>query len=181
MKRKSILVAAALAASLAVAAQGAFAQRGGGGGMHGGGGMQGMHGGGGMQGSWQGSDGGHGGNWHGSGGNWHGGSWHGGWHGYWGPSFGVYLGAPWYWNYPYYGYPYYGYPYYGGSTIIYDDPAPSAWGAPSGSWSAPPDNVAPEPPPSSRPPAQFRYYCPNSGYYPDVRTCPKGWVQQPQT
>jgi hypothetical protein len=32
----------------------------------------------------------------------------------------------------------------------------------------------------ARAPAQFRYYCPDAGYYPDVRTCPKGWVQMPQ-
>ncbi|MFI4904635.1 MAG: hypothetical protein ACHP91_14640, partial [Burkholderiales bacterium] len=117
-------------------------------------------------------------------------------HGY-GGSVGIYFGGPWYWGYPYYGYPYgypyygysyYGYPYgypaypyYGGSTVTYDDPAPPVSGAPSGSWS-PPANEAHEAPPATRPPVQFRYYCPDSSaYYPDVRTCPKGWVQQPQT
>jgi hypothetical protein len=32
------------------------------------------------------------------------------------------------------------------------------------------------------PPTRFRYYCPDSAhYYPDVKTCPNGWQQQPQT
>jgi hypothetical protein len=27
-------------------------------------------------------------------------------------------------------------------------------------------------------PAQtYRYYCPDSGYYPSVRTCPAGWLR----
>ena len=163
MKRNSVLIAAATIALAALPLQNAFAQGHGGGG-HGGGGM---HGGGG-QGGWGGSHGG---------GNWHGGDWHGGghWHGgyYWGPSFSFYAGAPWYWGYPYYPYSY----GYGGSTIIYDDPAPAYWGPAQGAViPAPAMNPAPV---SPRPATQFRYYCPDSGYYPDVKTCPRGWVQSP--
>ena len=161
------------------------------------------HGGGGG-GGWQGG----GGNWHGGGsggGNWHGGgSYHGGYYGhggyyyghggYWGPGWGLYFGAPWLaaaWGYPYYPYYPYGYGYgygtgYGSSTVIYDDQSPAAWGPPPADG-APPSgypqsNVIPAPnqyhQAPTQAPAQFQYFCPDSGYYPAVRTCPRGWVQQ---
>ncbi|MEP7062086.1 MAG: hypothetical protein ABI881_06790 [Betaproteobacteria bacterium] len=178
MKRKSLLIAASAAALALLPLQGAWAQSRGGGGGHGGG-RSAMHGGG-SQGGWSGgshggggwSGGSHGGGWHGGShaGDWHGGSWRGGyWRGgYWGPSFGLYLGAPWYPGTAW------GYPYYGGSTIVYDDPAPAYWG-PATTTVIPAPAMTP-----ARAPAQFRYYCADGGYYPDVRTCPKGWVQMPQ-
>ncbi|MEO8848476.1 MAG: hypothetical protein ABI440_07590, partial [Casimicrobiaceae bacterium] len=93
------------------------------------------------------------------------------WGGYWGPSWNVYLGAPWYpgvaWGYPY---------SYDGPSTVYYDSAPAYWG-PAASAPAP---AVSAPPSRSAAPAQFRYFCPDSGYYPDVRTCPRGWVQMPQ-
>jgi len=67
----------------------------------------------------------------------------------------VFIGAPLFW--PYYGYPaysYYDYPSY----TYYDYPA----------------QVYVEPQ-QAQPQAQF--YCPDSGYYPAVPTCPKGWLR----
>ena len=118
------------------------------GGGHGGGG-HGFHGG-----------GGHG--FHGGGGHgFHGGSFHGGHgfhgHGFHGHGFGgsIFIGAPLFW--PYYGYPaysYYGYP----AATYYDYPAEAY--------------VEPATP---QPPTQF--YCPDTGYYPAVQTCPRGWLR----
>ncbi|MEO6749678.1 MAG: BA14K family protein [Casimicrobiaceae bacterium] len=173
MKRKPILIVAATAALCALPLAVAQAQGSSHGGGHGGGGGGGaMHGGspggshgGGSHGGWHGG-GPHGGHWHGGGG------WHGGYGGFGGPYWNFYLGAPWYpslaWGYPGY------YPYDdGGASDYYDNPAPAYWG-PSGPAPAPSMNAAP-----SAPPTQFRYYCPDGGYYPSVRTCPKGWVQMP--
>ena len=173
MKRKQILIVAAAAALCALPLAAAQAQGFSHGGGHGGGGGGAMHGG-----SPGGSHGGSHGGWHGGGphgGHWHGGGgWHGG-HGYGGfgvPYWSFYLGAPWYpslaWGYPGY------YPYDDGdASDYYDNPAPAYWG-PSGPASGPGMNAAP-----AAPPVQFRYYCPDGGYYPAVRTCPKGWVQMP--
>jgi hypothetical protein len=181
------LIAIALAAALCGASASALAQsRGGGGGGHGGSGGGGWQGGGGSHGggSWHGG----GGNWHGGGGSWHGGNsnwrggsnwhggnnWHGGhWHGgrwYGGTSFVV--GAPYfYWGWPYY-YPYYYDPYYYAPAYTYY-PAPNAvyLDSPSG-------DVQPYPGPSQRStPRTQQYYCPDSGYYPSVQNCPKGWLR----
>jgi len=102
------------------------------------------------------------------GGNWHGGS-HGG-HYYGHSHFGgsVFIGWPWYWwgpvayGYPayYYDYPYYSYPSYYDSTEVYVEP-------PAGGTVTP----APAPQPKAQ------YYCPDSGYYPSVQTCPRGWLR----
>jgi hypothetical protein len=163
---KKFLIAAVAALALATVATTASAQRGGGGGgmSHSGGG-----------GGWQ---GGGGGNWHGgSGGNWHGGggNWHGGHDGH--SHFGFAVGFPFYW--PYYGYypyggyyPYaygYGYPYYDGYSSYYDSGAPQTYiQRDSG------DTFAPAGPPQR---SQYSYYCTDpAGYYPQVATCPSGWL-----
>jgi hypothetical protein len=87
--------------------------------------------------------------------------------GYRGYGYGIYIGVPydWYYPYPYYPYPYY-YPYYPAPTYAY-----------------PPVVTAPE---TAQPPEQqenFWYHCDDpSGYYPYVTTCPGGWkkvVPQP--
>ena len=93
-------------------------------------------------------------------------------HGY--SSFYLGLGWPWYWwGAPYYGYyGYYGYPAYYSSTYYpastyYDGPAyydsTQVYVEPSG-------NTAPATP-------QSQYYCPDSGYYPAVQACPRGWLR----
>ena len=160
---KQILIACAMVAGLALASTGAQAQHGGG--MGGGGGA--YHGGGG--GGWHGG----GGNWHGGGGNWHGGG--GGWHGgHFHGSSVFFIGGAWWpyyygYPYPYYSYPaysyynyptygYYGYPDQGYGDQTYVEPGPSAQQAPM-----------------QQAPTQF--YCPNTGYYPTVRTCPQGWLR----
>jgi hypothetical protein len=111
-----------------------------------------------------------GGAWHGGGSSWHNsGSWHGG-HFHGGHSrvfIGVGFGAPfWGWGwwpgyyypyaYPAYypAYPYYDYPYYdySGSYVEQGSSAPA--------------------------PSNYSYYCPDpAGYYPEVATCPKGWLR----
>jgi hypothetical protein len=73
------------------------------------------------------------------------------------PSFGFYLGWPWYPR-PYYAYPYY--PYY-----------PPVVTVPS----SPPVYIEREPP---QLPSGYWYYCDNpQGYYPYVNECPQGWRQ----
>jgi hypothetical protein len=171
------LIVLALAGALCGASAGVLAQShgGGGGGGHSGGGHSGAgggwHGGGG---NWHGG----GGNWHGGGGNWRGGGWHNGrWYG----SVGFAVGAPWfYWGWPYY-YPYYDPYYYPAASY----PAYSYYPTPNavyldsqGSQSQPYPQAAPYPQQSQRSaPANEYYYCPDSGYYPSVQNCPKGWTR----
>jgi hypothetical protein len=120
--------------------------------------------------AWSGGHGGHGG-W--SGGHGHGGWSHGGWHGghnHWYGYGSVYLGWPWYWwGWPYYGYygygypaysTYYGYPYYNDYPAYYD----------SSTDVYVEKGTAPAAP-------QAQYYCPDTGYYPSVQTCPRGWLR----
>ena len=180
------LIAFALAAALCGASASVLAQShggghsGGGGGWHGGGGnWSGGHSGG----SWHGGGNWHGGsNWHG-GGDWHGGSWHGG-HDYWhnGRWVSVAIGAPFfYWGWPYY-YPYYYDPYYYPAATY---PAYSYYPAPNavyldspGGQTQPYPQATPYPQQSQRPaPANEYYYCPDSGYFPSVQNCPKGWTR----
>jgi hypothetical protein len=118
------------------------------------------------------ADVGHGGGFHGGGfhggGNFHGGDFHGGHfgrgfhgHGFHGRGFRgfgtVVIGAPFFWPGYYYDYPPYSY---------YDSP----------SYYDYPTQVYVEPPaPSGQP--QVQYYCPDTGYYPTVQTCPRGWLR----
>ena len=78
-----------------------------------------------------------------------------------------------YYYYPtyYYGYPYYG-PYYGGYP--YDSGYDYSGGyVEQGSGGSPQAVPAP-----SQPRAEYSYYCPDpAGYYPQVATCPKGWLR----
>jgi hypothetical protein len=148
---KRTLIACAIAAATSLAAAGAQAAAGHGGNWGGG------HGG-----NWS---GGHGGNWSGGhrfnggfrGHDFHGNRFHG--HGFRG--FGsVFIGTPWWWGPAYYGYPvYYDYP---AATYYYDDPS---------------DVYIERVPPSESPAPQTRFYCPDTGYYPAVRTCPRGWLR----
>ena len=60
--------------------------------------------------------------------------------------------------YTYYDYPaYYGSPAYYDSTEIYVEPG---------------DRPGP-----AAPQEQSQYYCPDTGYYPTVQTCPRGWLR----
>ena len=148
---KKLLIAAAAALTLATVATAASAQ----------------HGGASHSGSW--SGGSHAGSsWHG-GSNWHGGSWHG-------SRIGLSLGFgfPYYWGPAYYGYPYpyayaYPYPYSYYDGYAYDDAVPQTYiQRDSG------DTVAPTAPAQR---SQYSYYCTNpAGYYPQVATCPSGWL-----
>jgi hypothetical protein len=162
MKKLLLVIAAGFA--LSAVAMTASAQHSHGGGSMGGGG--GWHGGG-------------GGSWHGGGGSWHGGGGH--WHG--GSSVAIGIGFPyWGWGWPYYGYPYYGYAYgypypygYGYSdyagpqSYIQRDTGDAVAPPPSGQYSS-------QPPEYSQP--QYSYYCTNpAGYYPQVGTCPSGWLK----
>jgi hypothetical protein len=190
------LIGMVVAALLCGASAGALAQghggHGGGSGMTGGG----WHGG---SGNWHGGSGGNwsgggGGNWHGGSNNWHGGSWHGGnwhggnWHGghwhnghWYGNNWSFAVGFPYFWwGYPYY-YPYYYDAYYYAPAYSYAPtysyyPSPNAVYIDSPSGETEP--YQPHAQPQSRP-AQPRaqYYCPDTGYYPSVQTCPKGWLR----
>lgn len=131
------------------------------------------------------SGGSHGGGWRG-GGNWNGGSrggdwsgawrggghWNGGWRG--GHSrvvVGVGFGAPlWGWGWwPGY-YPYYPTYYYPGYPYYYDPYDYDAY--PSGTYIQQGQST---PSASS---GDYSYYCPDpAGYYPQVRTCAKGWLR----
>lgn len=148
---KKFVIAATAAIALSMAAVPALAESRGhsGGGWHGGGGSHG------------------GGSWHG--GNWHGGGWHhGGSHIGLGLSFGFPLYS--YWGPGYYPYAYaYPYPYTYYDGYSYDDGAPQTYiQRDSG------DAVAPSPPAQR---SQYSYYCTNpAGYYPQVATCPSGWL-----
>ncbi|HEY2862292.1 MAG TPA: hypothetical protein VGK37_01555 [Casimicrobiaceae bacterium] len=170
MKKLALVIAAGFALSgVAVTASAQHSHggsMGGGGGWHGGGGGGGWHGG--------------GGGWHGGGSGWHGGGWHGG-H----SSVSFSFGFPyWGWYYPYaYGYPYYayGYPYpygyYDGYSGGYSDGAPQSYiQRDTGDAVAPPPSGQYSQPQSSQP--QYSYYCTNpAGYYPQVGTCPSGWLK----
>jgi hypothetical protein len=98
----------------------------------------------------------------GHGGHGHGGHGHGGHGGSWSGSIGVTVGPWWpWWGGPYY--PYY-YPYYPAypqpSVIIRESP-----------------DLYVEPAPQPVKP-RYWYYCPDArGYYPDVRSCPQGWLK----
>ena len=128
-----------------------------------------------------------GGSWHGgghSGGDWHGGdhgNWHGGWHGGWhgdhhdfrGPRFGFSFGFPAYpyWgpSYGYYGYPYpYAYPYE--AYPYYYDSGPQVYIQRDSGGAVAPANPAR--------PSDYSYYCTDpAGYYPQVASCPSGWLK----
>lgn len=160
MKRIALAVVAAL--GLAFASGSALAQHGG----HDGGGHSG--------GAWHGG-GGHGGNFHG-GGHFHGGSRFSigiGFPGfYWGPGFG-------YPSYGYYGYPYYtapyyaAYPYYDAAPFSYDSSEPEYIEQGSGAYTQRDMNPGA---PQGQP--QYSYYCPDpAGYYPQLQSCPKGWLR----
>lgn len=74
-----------------------------------------------------------------------------------GVTFGPYWG-PWYYPPPYY-YP----PYY--PPVIIERPAPPVY-------------IEQSPPVEVRPQTSYWYYCQSpSGYYPDVRECPGGWLK----
>ena len=74
--------------------------------------------------------------------------------------------------YPYY-YPYYDSYYYAPTYSYY--PAPNAVYLDSPSGDAQPYQPYPQ---QSRPAApKAQYYCPDTGYYPSVQTCPKGWLR----
>ena len=125
------------------------------------------------QGAWaQVHGGGHG---HGGGGfHGHGG---GGFHGHGGGShFGFFIGAPWFWGYPYSYYPYYSYPYYPDPYYSY----PPYYYPPISQSviQQPPVYVQRNDTAPSAPPANYWYYCTNpQGYYPNVQDCPEGWMQ----
>jgi len=100
-------------------------------------------------GNWSRGSWGHG-NWNG---NWHNSGWHGrGFHHgrFFATSFFVGVPFAYWWGYPYW----YGDPYYYGPSVVYD---------------AYPETAAPTP--------TVRYYCPDVGYYPTVRTCERGWLR----
>jgi len=116
------------------------------------------------------------GGWHG-GGSWHGGgNWNGGWHG--GHTrfvVGVGFGAPfWGWGWwpgywPGYYCPAY-YPAYPAYPYTYEPYSYDAY--PSGTYI---EQNAPTPSPAR---GDYSYYCPDpAGYYPQVRTCAKGWLR----
>ena len=146
---KKTLVACAIAAATSIAATGALAA------MHGGFGGGGHFSGGGGHFS---GGGGHfgGGHFSGGGGHFHGGHFHGGFRG------GVFVGIPAFWWPAYYGYGY-PYPYYD----YYDYPYTYYDYAPSTTY------IERAPSPG----AQVQYYCPDTGYYPAVRACPRGWLR----
>ena len=181
LKRLFTFVVAALlcGASASVLAQRVGGHGGGMGGGHGGGMGGGWHGGGG---SWHGG----GGNWHGGnnwhGGSWHGGSWHGGgWHnGHWYGNVSLALGFPFYWGWPYY-YPYYYDPYYYAPAATYS-PTYYYYSTPNAVYLDSPSGETqpyqPQAQPQARPaPSRGQYYCPDTGYYPSVQSCPKGWLR----
>ncbi|MGH8851944.1 MAG: hypothetical protein ACREYD_13195, partial [Casimicrobiaceae bacterium] len=108
----------------------------------------------------------------------------GGGHSHGGSSVAIGIGFPyWGWGWPYYGYPYYGYAYgypypygyYGGysdyagpQSYIQRDTGDAVAPPPSGQYSQPPEYSQP----------QYSYYCTNpAGYYPQVGTCPSGWLK----
>lgn len=146
--------------------------------------------------------GGHGG-WGGGHGGWGG---HPGWghhpgwgrHGYWGgygwggrywgggwgwPYYGYGLG--WGWGYPSVAYGFgLGYPWYGyGMAYGYpqmQQPMPSTYIS-DPSLASPSSGMTTDVPPSKTYPKVW-HYCPESkGYYPNIKLCPSGWTEIPQT
>jgi hypothetical protein len=120
-----------------------------------------------------------GGSWHGGGGSsWHGGGWrHGGSHIGLGLSFG--FPAYYYWGPGYYPYAYaYPYPYAYDGGYSYDDGAPQTYIQRDSGDEIAPANPAPRHQYSN--PAQrnqYSYYCTDpAGYYPQIATCPSGWL-----
>ena len=114
------------------------------------------------------------GGWHGGSGNWNGGSnWNGGnWRG--GHSrfvVGVGFGVPlWGWGWwPGYYYPAY-YPAYPAYPYSYEPYSYDAY--PSGAYIQQ-DTTSSSPGGT----ANYSYYCPDTGYYPQVRTCARGWLR----
>jgi hypothetical protein len=88
-----------------------------------------------------------------------------GWHGHGRVGVGVVVGAPFFWRPWHYPPPYY-YP-----PVVIERPAPPVY-------------IEQSPPPvESRPQTRYAgywYYCQSpSGYYPEVRECPGGWVKVP--
>lgn len=80
--------------------------------------------------------------------------------------FGVHLGAPLYWGYPYYAPP---------PPFVYY-PAPVYYPA------SPPVYVERDPPAAEAPAQSWWYYCEQvRGYYPYVKQCPGGWQRVPPT
>ena len=65
----------------------------------------------------------------------------------------VFIAAPFFWGLGFYPYMY-PYPY---SVTTYDYLEPGL--------------------PYASPQQDYRYYCPNQGYYPSVQTCAKGWLR----
>lgn len=95
---------------------------------------------------------------------WRGGpGWHGHGHGHGRIGVGVVVGAPFWspWYYP-------PYPYY--PPVVIERQAPPVY-------------IEQSPPAESRPQTAYSgywYYCQSpSGYYPEIRECPKGWVKVP--
>ncbi len=77
------------------------------------------------------------------------------------PSFGFFLGSPYY----DYGYPYFGTPYYSPPRVI-TIPSP------------PPVYIQQPPPVVQQYPSGYWYYCSNpEGYYPYIKECANGWQQ----
>jgi hypothetical protein len=84
--------------------------------------------------------------------------------------FGVHLGAPLFWGYPYYAPPP---PYY--YAPVYH-PAPAYYPA------SPPVYVEREGQAQEAPPQSWWYYCEQTrSYYPYVKSCPGGWQRVPPT
>jgi hypothetical protein len=180
-----------------------------GGGGNWGGGSGGSWNGGGHGGSWGGSGSGSWNNgWHGGGWNngWHGGGWNNGWHGaswnrgwgwgwrgpafgwgwgwgWWGvPGFSVSFGIPW-WGWGWGGVPVVvgAGPGFTSSSVTYSDQSQSTFGVPQQGMMMPPEGSSGAPGPAQNyvPPPQYRYFCPDGGFYPDVRSCPQGWMPIP--
>ncbi|MBC8021913.1 MAG: hypothetical protein H7Y14_02265 [Burkholderiales bacterium] len=152
---KSLVVAAAAVAGMAVFADAQAAR-------HGGGGARG-HGGGGHSG---------GGHWGGAGvRHWGGGHWYGGGR-YWYPRVGFYAGAPLLWSAWYWGWPYSYYP----RTVVYDRVIERDYverypeGVMEPSTEIPRGEGAP-----TQGPAYMNYCESSKAYYPKVASCPEGW------
>jgi hypothetical protein len=80
--------------------------------------------------------------------------------------FGVHLGAPLFWGYPYYAPP---------PTYVFQ-PAPVYYPA------SPPVFVERDAPAQEAPPQSWWYHCEQTrSYYPYVKTCPGGWQRVPPT
>jgi hypothetical protein len=91
-----------------------------------------------------------------------------GWHGHRHVGVGVVVGSPFFWGPRYYPPAYYPPAYY--PPVVIERRAPPVY-------------VEQSPPAESRPQTRYAgywYYCQSpSGYYPEVRECPMGWVKVP--